>query len=783
MIQIIKSLKSLKSNPMLIFVNIPGLAIALAAFLLLMIYVQHELNYDQFFPTKDRVLRLYNQIDEENSSSVYPICMRVAYTEIPQQIPEIEKACQINNGWKQILDFNDQKFRNCMVYYVDPEFFDVFGLSTIRGNKQDALLGKFKLVLTDELALKVFSTTDCVGKIVELDGEEYTISAVMEKLPKTSHLQFDILCSMESIPLMYMDGLEFFTYYLLKEQVDLNEAGAKISSAYNVPLNELFNSFNASGESGLEPLSQLHMHTKADWDLSRKGSVSNIILIATLAAFILAIAIFNFINLYVYHGEKRILEIGIRKTLGASKQSLRRLFYAETTLLTAMALFIALIITSAALPFFSDLVQTNLTLNEIFDPLSVGLILFFSFIFILIAGSYPAFYLSELNVSDAVKGGIKFIRRRKWLVVASVFVQFFISSLLIVSLLVINAQIRFVKNKDIGFEAQEVITINGFEKDISSKVDAIKEELLKLNFVSTVGSSSHSMGGGCSGQSMHIYGQAEESAKGINEYRVQPGFCETMQLQLLSGRFFKANEQDKNAIILNESGAKYFGLKEPLETSFIMNGDEPLQVIGIVKDFVYSHSGKKIEPLVMTAYSQRVSNVYLKIIGEWNKEKQNAIASVFMHLLPDYSLNTKKLNDIYLSKFASENRLNKILSSAAFLAIIMSFIGMYAFSIFNVEKRTKEIGIRKVNGSTSQQILWMILKDILKWVVFAMIPAFLVSIIYLNHFLSDYAYHIDLSIWYFLVAALLSIFIAILATSIKSIKAANQNPVVSLRYE
>ncbi len=781
--QIIKSIKSLKSNPILLFVNIPGLAIALAAFLLLMIYVQHELNYDQFFPTKDRVLRLYNQIDEENSSSVYPICMRVAYTEIPQQIPEIEKACQIYNGWKQTLDFNDQKFTNSMVYYVDPEFFDVFGLGTIRGNKQDALVGKFKLVLTDELALKIFSTTDCVGKIVELDGEEYTISAVTEKLPETSHLQFDILCSMESIPVMYMGGLEFFTYYLLKEQVDLNKAGAKISSAYNMPLNELFNSFNANGESGLEPLSQLHLHTKADWDLSRKGSISNIILIATLAAFILAIALFNFINLYVYHGEKRILEIGIRKTFGASRQSLRRLFYAETALLTAMALVIALIITSAALPFFSDLVQTNLTLGELFDPLSVGLILFFSFIFILIAGSYPAFYLSKMNVSEAVKGGIMSIRRRKWLVVVSVFVQFFISSLLIVSLLVINAQIRFLKNRNLGFEAQEVITINGFEKDISSKIDVINEELLKLNFVSKVGSSNHSMGGGCSGQSMHIYGQAEETAKGINEYRIQPGFCETMQLQLLSGRFFKANEQDKNAIILNESGAKYFGLKEPLETSFIMNGDEPLQVIGVVKDFVYSHSGQKIEPLVMTAYSQRVSNIYLKIIGEWNKEKQNAVASVFKHLLPDYSLNAKKLNDIYLSKFAPEDRLNKILSSAAFLAIILSFIGMYALSVFIVEKRTKEIGIRKVNGSTSQQILWMILIDILKWVVFAMIPAFLVSIIYLNHFLSDFAYHVDLSIWYFLVAAVLSLIIAGIAVSIKSIKAANQNPVESLRYE
>jgi len=781
--QIIKSIKSLKSNPILLFVNIPGLAIALAAFLLLMIYVRHELSYDQFFPTKDRVVRLYNSIVEENSSSVYPICMRVAYTEIPQQVPEIEKACQVYNGWKQTLVYEEQSFRENRVYYVDPEFLEVFGLKTTNGNAQNALEGSFKMVISDEVAQKVFATLDCVGNVVELDGEKYTITAVIEKLPKTSHLQFDILCSMESIPLMYMGGLEYFTYYLLKDEVDMEKAGAKISSNYNVPLNELLHSFNASGESGVEPLSRIHLNTKADWDLSRKGSISNIILIATLAVFILAIAIFNFINLYVYHGEKRILEIGIRKTLGASKHSLRRLFYAETTLLTAIALLIALLITSAALPFFSDLVQTTLTLNELFNPISVGLILFFSFIFILIAGSYPAFYLSGLNITDSIKGGIKSVKRRKWLVISSVFVQFFISSLLIVSLLVINAQISFLKNKDLGFNSQNVIAINGFNQNITSKADAIKEELLKLNFVQTIGSSDHGMGGGYSGQSMHIYGQAEETAKGINEYRVQVGFCETMQLQLISGRFFKPQEQDKNAIILNESAVKYFGLEKPLETSFIMWQEEPLQVIGVVKDFVYDHSGQKIEPLVLAAYTPRISTIYLKTIGEWNKNKEDAVASVFKDLLPDYSLNTQKLNDIYLSKFASEDRLNKILSSAALLAIILSFIGMYALSIFNVEKRTKEIGIRKVNGSTSQQILWMILIDILKWVVFAMIPAFLVSIIYLNHFLSDFAYHVDLSIWYFLVAALLSFFIAILAISIKSIKAANQNPVESLRYE
>ena len=438
----------------------------------------------------------------------------------------------------------------------------------------------------------------------------------------------------------------------------------------------------------------------------------------------------------------------------------------------------------AALPFFSELVKVPLDLRELLTPTTIAIILFLVVLFIMISGSYPAQYLSKLNIIDAIKGGVKSVKRKKWLAVSSVLIQFFISSLLIVSLLVIYAQIDYMKNRPVGFDKDNVIVISRFDNSVNPKLEAIKGELQKLNFVTSVGSSDHQMGGGCSGQVMHKYGESEESAKGINEYRVHPGFCETLQLELLEGRFFRPNDKDKNGLILNEAAVKYFGLNDPIQAQFIMFQEEPLQVIGVVKDFVYDgHSGENIQPLVLAGYSNRASCIYIKILGEWNKDKTAAVAKVFKDLIPDYQLYTTVLEQVYDLKYASEERTFKIISSAAILAIILSFIGMFALSVYHVEKRTKEIGIRKVNGSTSLQILVLILAGILKWVVFAMIPAFLVAIILLDRLLSEFAYHINLSPWYFVVGGLIAIIIATLAISIKSIQAATQNPIESLRYE
>ena len=785
MTRIFKILKSFKRSPMLLFVNLPGLAIGLAAFLLLMIYVVHETGFDQHFPTKSSVYRLYITIIEDNATQTYPICPRSAYTEIPAEIPEIEKACQIYREWQVILVKEEAQYTINNMLFVDPEFFEVFGLELLQGEKAQALQGSHQLVLAQSVAQKIFGDKPCLNEILSIWGEDYQITGVIADLPKTTHFQFGALGSMKTLdPEKNFGGLEVFTYFLLDENSHPKIVEQKIADRNNKIVSDIFNAQNVTIRSGIEPLTDLHLHTKADFDLSPKGSMRQIILVAVLAAFILLIAIINFINLYIFQGEKRLLEIGIRKSYGATPASLRRMFYLETALIILPAFGLALLLAQAGISYFSKLMGVDLSFQDIISPINIAVMFGFLVLLVFLAGSYPAHFLSRLPLIDAVKGGIKSVHRKKWLSVFSVVVQFFISILLIVSLLVFHGQIAYMKNIPLGFNPEGVVGISNFNVPIAGKADAIKQELQQLTFVKQLGSSGHFMGGGVSGQGVYLFGQSEENSKSINQYRVQPGFCEVMELQLAAGRFFRDTPEDRSTIILNQAAAKMLGLDEPVGQSLIMNGDEPLKIIGVVEDFYYNeNAGQKIEPLCLTVSVNEVNVLYLKISGEFTQDKRVAVAKVFHDFLPDYQFSSFSLSDRFAGKYAQEERFFSMVLSGTILAILLSFVGMFALSGYNVERRTKEIGIRKVHGSSTFQVSLKLLTDILIWVILAMIPAFLVAFIAMRQVLMNFVNKVSLSPLYFLLGGIIALTIATMAILYKTIAAANQNPVKSLRDE
>ncbi len=785
MTRIIKILKNFKRSPMLLFVNLPGLAIGLAAFLLLMIYVVHETSFDRSFPTRSQVYRLYNTIIEDNATQTYPICSRRAYTEIPAEIPEIDKACQIYRGGRVILSKGETQHTINNLLYVNPEFFDVFGLDLLQGEKDQALQASNQLVLAQSVAQTIFGDESCLGEILSIRGEDYQITGVIADLPKTTHFQFGALASMKTLdPEKNFGGLELFTYYLLAENSAPEAVGQKIAERNIKIVSDIFNNENVTIRSGIEPLTALHLHTRADFDLSNKGSISQIILVASLAAFILLIAIINFINLYIFQGEKRLLEIGIRKSYGATPASLRRMFYLETALIILPAFALALLLAQAGISYFSQLMWVNLSFQDIISPVNIAIMFSFLVLLIFLAGSYPAHFLSRLPLIDAVHGGIKSVHRKKWLSVSSVMLQFFISILLIVSLLVLNGQLSFMKNIPLGFNPDKVVGISSFNVQIDSKAEAIRQELRKLTFVEQIGSGSHYMGGGVSGQSVYLFGQSEEKRKSINQYRVQAGFCEVMELQLAAGRFFRNTPEDKSAIILNQTAVKMLGHDDPVGQSLIMHEEEPLKIIGVVRDFYYNeNAGQKIEPLCLTAYSDQVNVIYIKTSGAASKERHEAVAKVFHDFLPDYQFSSFLLSDLFNNTYVLEERFFSMVLSGTLLAILLSFIGMFALSGYNVERRTKEIGIRKVHGSTTLQVVGKLMTDILIWVVIALIPAFLVAYIAMREVLTNFVNKVSLSPLYFLLGGFIALIIATLAILFKTIGAANQNPVESLRDE
>lgn len=360
--------RTLKRNPLLIFVTLPGLAFGLAAFLLLSVYVRHELSYDQQFPTKDRVVRIVNHVVEKQSTENEPICLRDAYNEIPAKVPGIEAATQLYRGWDVNVDTKTQRFEKKELLYADPGFFKVFGLNLLAGNQETALRDLNTVVLTGQTAKQLFGTTDCIGKVISISDQPFTITGVIKKLPSTTHFQFDLLASMSSVHPERFGGLDFFTYFLLNAHANRAQTLAQINRVNSDLMKPWAAPFDMKVTSETEPLTRIHLHTKADYDLSEKGSLGSIYLIAGLAFFILLIAMINYINLYVLHGEKRIKEIASRKALGADKRTLAKLFYTETGIISFFALFLAVWLTGIARPWFAHLMQRSLPASELFSP-------------------------------------------------------------------------------------------------------------------------------------------------------------------------------------------------------------------------------------------------------------------------------------------------------------------------------------------------------------------------------------------------------------------------------
>jgi putative ABC transport system permease protein len=779
-------LRSLKRSPFILLVNVAGLGLAFTTVILTLTFIRYELSYDQHFTTKGRVVRLYNKATDNTSTSIYSIGLRNAYLQIPANVPEVEAATQIYRGWEVMIDSKERKFDGLKLLYADKEFFKVFGLDLIYGNQNDALLGEKKIVFSQSTAQKVFHRLNCIGEVIKMDGEPYTITGVTKDLPKNSHFRYDLLISMQTIHPERFGGLEFYTYFLLSPNADQKDAGNKIAVANNKIMVPWAANTNSKIESGVEPLTRLYMHSIANDAISARGNFSQIILVSLIAAFVLLIAVVSFINLYIIQGEKRISEIATRKMFGARKAEIARLFFLETGIVFLLSVALASFVTYSVLPSFAELLHSKVDLSDLLSTQGIALIGGIMGLLFLITASYPVLYLSKLNLVLGLRGRKTQVNRKISLSAITVMVQFIITAFFICSIVIILAQVRYLKSIPLGFDIENVTGFDGFSPEIKSKFNSMKAELEKLPFVRSVGCSDHYMGGGCSGQYIKTEGGPENANKDINEYRVLPGFCETMHLSLAEGRFFNDSEKDKKTIILNESAVKMLGFGKATGKFVDYNDDMKLEVIGVVKDFYYlSNPGASIEPLSITNYSinNRFNVIYMKSSEPLSKAQMMQVKLILRSYDPDYMLNAFSLKDTYTQKFQSENRLIKMVTIGTLEVILISLIGLLALSILNIARRTREIGIRKVLGSSEFEVIQSLLKETLVIVSIAMLIAFTGSYFVMKQWLSGYVNKIDLNGGYFLVSAAITFLVAILATIWQSWHAATRNPVDAVKHE
>jgi putative ABC transport system permease protein len=777
-------LRMLKRNPLFLAVNVTGLGLAFSTLLLTMVLVTYELSYDNFFPTKDRVVRLYNKATDNTSTDIYAIGLREAYTQIPANVPDIEAATQIYRGWKVMLESGQQKFDGLELLYADKEFFQVFGLNLDYGNSRDALQGEKKIVLSKSTALKLFSRLDCIGEVVKMHDDSYTITGVINDLPKNCHFDFDVLISMPTIHPEDFGGLEFFTYFLLTTKADKLLAATKIASMNNKVMEKWASYTNSRVESGVEPLNRIYMHSIAKDAISSRGNFSQIMLVSLIAVFVLLIAIISFINLCIIQGEKRIAEIATRKMFGARNANIANIFFLETAIVFLLSFLLAVFITYLTLPEFAVMLRSKVGLSDLLSARSISLITGVMGFLFLVSTGYPVLYLSRLDLVLGMRGRKSHRRSKFQLSAITVLVQFMITAFFISSIVIMLAQVKYLKNIPLEFETGNVRGFDGFGSGIQNKYASLKAELEKLPFIEEVGGSDHSMGGGCSGEYIKTAGSPENANKDINEYRVLPGFCETMKLHLTGGRFFNDSEKDKSAVILNESAVRMLGIDDPVGKVIDYNNEGKYEIIGVVKDFYYmSGPESSVSPLSLTNYRDRLRVLYIKSIRPLTQSQLTQVKVILRGYDPEYMLNTFELKDIYEKKFQNENRLLKMVSIGTFEVILISLIGLMALSILNVARKTREIGIRKVMGSSVQEIIWNLLIETMVIVLIAMSLAFIAGYFVMHQWLNTFVNKINLHPGYFAISALLTFSVAIMATIGQSWHAATRNPVDAVKHE
>lgn len=775
------------------FVTILGFAVGLAAAMLLLIFIQHELSYDRHWENRERIFRPSVVWIRNNQTAEYPICRRKAFTELPQMVPSIESAVQIYRTINPEFRFNNERFRNLRMLYVDSTFFQIFRMGAVAGDISRALKTPDAFVINQRTAHKLFGDDDPVGQMVLLtelhlpeEGMLGQIAAVVPDLPKTSHFDFDVLLPMSANPAAEdFGGLEFHTYYLLHANAPLRATLEAIEAAHTEVMREWSERLGMSSVPGtkLLPLTQIYLRSDVLGNLGPTGDPKAIQIFAVLTCLILIIAIANFINLHLVQSNRRALETGVRKTLGATRFQLIRQFLKESVLLSGIALLFSLLLASLLIVPFGNVMRRPLSMDALLQPAfflcMTGLFLLTA----LLAGLYPALMLSRQKPVQVLKGIGTTGKPKQGLRKSIVLAQFAICMLLLTNLLVLQKQFDYMNTRPLGFDAKNVLAYQHLSPQIQTSYPLIKNELEQhIDIVSITGSHSHP-GRGASGQSMKISGHPDSDKIGIREVRVQPDYLKTYGMELTAGRPFDAGRPtDRDAVILNESAVRALGLTEPIGATVDMFS-KPVPVIGVVKDYHYSSLREPIQPEVLTYYKDQIFTISIRINSSDPQVTIQRINTILTKYDAEYTPDYMFLQDAFVAMYGGEHRLIQLVKAGSVIALVLTILGLAAITAISVQQRTKEIGIRKAIGANSGIIVRLMVGSQLLTLFLTTCVSGLFALWIIQKWLQNYAYRIHVNLFYFIASGTVILVVALAVTSIISFRASRVNPVESLRYE
>ncbi len=800
--------RNLLKNKGFTAINIIGLSLGIGCFIVIAMFVTDELSYDRYNEKADRIYRINSDILFGGTNLVMAVSADPMGETLKNDYPEVEQYTRLyaSDGSKLIkkgLEHIDEK----KVVHVDSTFFDVFTLPALFGNTKTALTEPNTVVITKSAAERYYgSPENAVGQMLETDDNGntlYKVTAVVEDMPKNSHFTFDFFFSMANVNYDYGNYLShnFHTYVVLKEGTDykkFNKNFIDVIDKYILPQASQFmqissmEEFEKSGnhvEYSLFPLTDIHLRSDRSIELNANSSIQYVYIFSAAALFILILACINFMNLTTARSSGRAKEVGIRKVLGTERKSLIWQFLTESTLISILALVIGLLFVWLSLDWFNGISGKEMLINSLFTPKYLVFILVLPFIIGALAGIYPAFFMSSFKPITVLKGKLSTGHKKNTLRNFLVVFQFATSIILIVGTVVIYKQLQHIQTAKIGFDKDQVLVVNNSGIPTETR-QSLKNEIEQFPEIESASFAGFLPVSGSSRSDTTFSTETvmtTSNAFNMQYWRVDYDYLKTLGMELVDGRNFSPSfGSDSTAMIINETAAKLAGFDNPIgKKLYTADGDESqlvYTIIGVVKNFNYESLRQNVGALSFrlgnnsweTAYRFNTTNV----AGLVDK-----IQSKYNAAVPGMPFEYQFMDESFDSMYRQERRVGKVALTFALLAIIIACLGLFGLATYIAEQRTKEIGIRKVLGASVANIIKMLSTDFVKLVLLAFIIATPIAWWFMNKWLQDFAFKIDLSWWIFAATGIIALLVALFTLSFQAIKAALSNPTKSLRTE
>jgi putative ABC transport system permease protein len=792
--------------------NILGLSIGITTSMLIMLFISDEMSYDKFHDHANDIYRIITRgkLGDQQVMNVAVTGAPVAET-IKSYIPEIQSVTRLQPE-ELVITHNEESFKEDKVFLADSTFFDVFSFKFLEGDRHQALTDPFSIVMTEETAIRYFGQKavergDVVGQLLKTGNDTYAVTGIMENVPHNSHFEFDMLVSMSSQPDANNPiwiNMNYYTYVKMATGTDpanLDDKLRDLVRQYVIPQVIAYLRFpemeytdeqlDQNFKYQLQPVTDIHLRSNLHGELSANSDIQYVYIFSAIAIFILLIACINFMNLATARSARRAKEVGIRKTLGSTKKPLITQFMFESLLFIIISMLLALGLTEAFRIPFNTISGKSLSFNIFQEPWILGLIFGIIILVTLVAGSYPAFYLTKFKPVDVLKGTLHSGSRGSAFRSSLVVFQFIISIGLIVCTILVFKQMHYIRTKDVGFGKENVVILSNSYK-LGERSEAVKQQILNLDQVVAASFATH--------VPSQLYWSSAHKAEGDLESDhivffslVDYDYQEALKLDMQYGRFFSRDfPSDSSAVIINEAAAYVFGWTEDdgkeaigkyIETIRAADGGRSrFEVIGVVRNFNFETLKNEVRPMAMYLNTRGPFLVVRAKAGNPN-ELISSIRKIWAEQASWAPFEYSFLDEQYNRMFDKEARLGTVFTIFTMLAILVACLGLFGLAAYTSEQRTKEIGIRKAMGASTSNVVGMLTKEFTKLVLISFLLSIPIAWYFMNQWLKAFAYKTSMGIWPFLAAGLTAVVIAWLTVSYQSFRAARANPVESLRNE